>query len=82
MVIQRERPAIVDGAKALSRVRLRPPRLALRSAAMVLVLLIGDLHIPHRSACVLCTAPLLSWEWDRTHDLPAKFKKLLVRPLN
>ena len=29
--------------------------------AMVLVLVIGDLHIPHR-----------------THDLPAKFKKLLV----
>lgn len=28
---------------------------------MVLVLVIGDLHIPHR-----------------THDLPAKFKKLLV----
>jgi vacuolar protein sorting-associated protein 29 len=28
---------------------------------MVLVLIIGDLHIPHR-----------------THDLPAKFKKLLL----
>jgi vacuolar protein sorting-associated protein 29 len=28
---------------------------------MVLVLIIGDLHIPHR-----------------THDLPSKFKKLLV----
>jgi hypothetical protein len=31
---------------------------------MVLVLIIGDLHIPMRC-----------------HDLPAKFKKLLVRPL-
>jgi predicted phosphodiesterase len=31
---------------------------------MVLVLVIGDLHIPYR-----------------THDLPAKFKKLLVRRL-
>lgn len=31
------------------------------AANMVLVLVIGDLHIPHR-----------------THDLPAKFKKLLV----
>lgn len=30
---------------------------------MVLVLVIGDLHIP-----------------NLTHDLPAKFKKLLVRP--
>jgi predicted phosphodiesterase len=31
------------------------------TATMVLVLVIGDLHIPHR-----------------VHDLPAKFKKLLV----
>jgi vacuolar protein sorting-associated protein 29 len=31
------------------------------SSTMVLVLVIGDLHIPHR-----------------THDLPSKFKKLLV----
>lgn len=36
-------------------------RLRLTLFSMVLVLVIGDLHIPHR-----------------IHDLPAKFKKLLV----
>ena len=34
---------------------------SLQTTTMVLVLIIGDLHIPHR-----------------VHDLPAKFKKLLV----
>lgn len=38
-----------------------PSKADLLIAAMVLVLVIGDLHIPHR-----------------IHDLPAKFKKLLV----
>jgi hypothetical protein len=40
---------------------IRPPKLTLITPTMVLVLVIGDLHIPHR-----------------IHDLPSKFKKLLV----
>ena len=46
------------GVKSRLRERSEPSSSA---ATMVLVLVIGDLHIPHR-----------------IHDLPAKFKKLLV----
>ena len=52
---QRRRQVVNRGARSAGIPSLSP------TATMVLVLVIGDLHIPHR-----------------VHDLPAKFKKLLV----
>jgi vacuolar protein sorting-associated protein 29 len=55
---------LVSGLSAGGKRRLRvasASAVAFISSTMVLVLVIGDFHIPHR-----------------THDLPSKFKKLLV----
>jgi hypothetical protein len=60
-------PSLADAAVRPSAHGSNPVRVTRLSSHvelisnMVLVLVIGDLHIPHR-----------------THDLPAKFKKLLV----
>jgi predicted phosphodiesterase len=54
-------PVLAEGNKAPARDSTLTQFVHIAPSTMVLVLVIGDLHIPHR-----------------IHDLPSKFKKLLV----